>query len=109
MDWSLSLLALVLAAREAELMAPGVVPRPAVETAALVEVRAALLPPRYCSEPAGVRPLPPRLKLVELSGSSLRLMTGPWARFPEAAVVEAAAGPPLLLPPTPPLAPEPRS
>ncbi len=102
---------LVLAAREAELIAPGVVPSPAEEMPGLpVEVRAVLLPPRYCSEPAGVNPLPPRLKLAEFSGSSRRLMTGPWA--PEAAVVEAGP-PPVLTPLPPPLlltaAPEPRS
>ena len=101
-------LLLVLAARDADEMAPGVVPSAAEEIA---PVRAALLPPRYCSEPAGVNPLPPRLRLAEVRGSSRRLMTGPAPWAPGAAVVvEARPPPPPLLtppplpaPPTPPL------
>ena len=69
-----NLLVLVLAANDAALMAPGVAPR-TPETVA-VAAKAALLPPRYCSEQAGVSPLP-RLKLVELRGSRRRLITGP--------------------------------
>lgn len=92
---------LVLAAKDAALIAPGVFPSPPAESAA-VAVRAALLPPRYCSEPAGVSPLP-RLRLAEVRGSNRRLIMGPWA--PEVAVVEAK--PPPLLTPLPPAPPEP--